>query len=331
MVIKHILPFEAPVHELELKILELRRMGVGSRLESQVRGLEEKAEHLRDQVFSRITRWQTVQVCRHPERPYSLDYISRITTDFVEFHGDRHFADDEAIVGGFARFDGHSVLVLGIQKGRGTKENMRRNFGMPRPEGYRKALRLMHLADRFRRPILTFIDTSGAYPGIGAEERNQSQAIAENLEEMMKLRVPVIATVIGEGGSGGALALGVADRVNMLQYATYSVISPEGCASILWKDASKAERAADELKITAADQLKLGVVDEVVQEARGGAHRDPGLTAANLEAVLQRQLKELLTVDPADRIVDRRAKFRAMGVVNEPPRAEPRKPRRKAH
>ncbi len=316
----HTLPFEKPVQDLEERIAQLRRMGVGQRLETQVRALEDKAEKLRDQIFASLSRWQMVQLSRHPQRPYSLDYISRLLTDFVEFAGDRRFGEDESIVGGFARLDGAPVLVLGQQKGRGTKENVRRNFGMPRPEGYRKALRLMKLAERFNRPILTFIDTPGAYPGLGAEERGQSQAIAENLEEMMKLKVPIISTVIGEGGSGGALALGVTDRINMLQYTTYSVISPEGCASILWKDASNAARAADALKLTAPDLLQLGIIDEVVAEARGGAHRDPGLTAANLEVVLTRQLRELSSMDPTDRIADRRAKFRAMGVVLEPTR-----------
>ena len=314
----HVLPFEQPAHELELRIAELRRMGAGARLESQIRSLEEKAESLRDQIFSRLTRWQTVQVSRHPQRPFALDYVSRLFTDFVEFHGDRRFADDQSIVGGFARFDGHPVLVLGQQKGRGTKENMRRNFGMPRPEGYRKALRLMRLADRFKRPIITLIDTPGAYPGIGAEERGQSQAIAENLEEMMMLRVPIICTVIGEGGSGGALALGVGDRVNMMQYSTYSVITPEGCASILWKDAAKAERAAEEMKSTAPDLASLGIVDQVIKEARGGAHRDPGVTAANLEAVLRTQLTALMRMSADVRLEARRQKFRAMGVLIDP-------------
>jgi len=317
---QHILPFEKPVQELEDRIADLRGMGVGTRLEAQVRLLEDRAEKLRDHIFSKLTRWQMVQLCRHPHRPFTLDYISRVMTDFVELHGDRRFGDDEAIVGGLARLDGQPVVVIGQQKGRGTKENVRRNFGMPRPEGYRKALRLMQLAQRFNRPIITFIDTPGAYPGISAEERGQSGAIAENLEEMMKLRVPLISTVIGEGGSGGALALGVTDRINMLEYATYSVITPEGCASILWKDAARADRAADELKLTAPDLMKLGVVDQVIREARGGAHRDPGLTAANVEAVLISQMRELMTVDPDERLVDRRAKFRAMGVVIEPVR-----------
>ncbi|MEW5854355.1 MAG: acetyl-CoA carboxylase carboxyltransferase subunit alpha [Myxococcota bacterium] len=312
------LPFEKPVQALEEKIAELRRMGVAPRMETEIRKLEARAEALRTQIFSRLTRWQMVQLSRHPQRPYTLDYISHMMTDFTELHGDRRFSDDESIVAGFARLGEQAVMVIGHQKGRGTKENMRRNFGMPHPEGYRKALRLMKLAERFNRPILTFIDTAGAYPGIGGEERGQSQAIAENLEEMMKLRVPLISTVIGEGGSGGALALGVTDRINMLQYTTYSVISPEGCASILWRDASKAERAADEMKLTAPDLEKLGVVDEIVPEARGGAHRDPGVTAANLERVLLRQLKELMSMDPEQRIHDRRAKFRAMGVVLEP-------------
>ncbi|MBI5497517.1 MAG: acetyl-CoA carboxylase carboxyltransferase subunit alpha [Deltaproteobacteria bacterium] len=313
------LPFEKPVAELDHRIAELRRMG-GPRLENQIRALEDKAEALRDHIFSRLTRWQMVQLSRHPRRPYSLDYISRIFTDFQEFHGDRRFADDESIVAGFARLDDVRVMVIGQQKGRGTKENLRRNFGMPRPEGYRKALRLMKLAERFDRPIITFIDTPGAYPGIGAEERGQSQAIAENLEEMMKLRVPVISTVIGEGGSGGALALGVTDRINMLRYTTYSVITPEGCASILWRDAANADKAAEAMRLTAPDLVKLGIIDEVIDEARGGAHRDPGLTAANVERVINRQLDQLLSMDAETRIADRRAKYRAMGVALEPTR-----------
>src|SRR5690606_2070389 len=254
---------------------------------------------------------------RHPKRPYSLDYIQALFTDFVELHGDRRFAEDPAIVSGFARFDGEPVLIIGHQKGRSTKENMQRNFGMPRPEGYRKALRLMEMAARFNRPIFCFIDTPGAYPGIGAEERGQAEAIAYNLEVMARLRVPVISTVIGEGGSGGALAIGVGNRVLMLQYGVYSVISPEACSSILYRDASKAERAADALRLTAPDLAGFGIVDEVVEEAAGGAHRDPQKTAENLGAALRRHLKELKELGPEALVADRYEKFRAMGVFEE--------------
>jgi acetyl-CoA carboxylase carboxyl transferase subunit alpha len=306
------LDFERPIVELENKIAELKQLG-GPQLELEIRRLERKARQLQREVFSELSAWQKVLLSRHPLRPFTLDYVGRLVDDFVELHGDRAFRDDESIVGGVGRFRGQPVLILGHQKGRGTKENMRRNFGMPRPEGYRKALRLMNTAARLGLPILTFIDTPGAYPGIDAEERGQAEAIAKNLEVMARLPVPIIATVIGEGGSGGALALGVADRILMLEYAVYSVISPEGCASILWKDQKKVETAAREMKMTAADLVELGIADAIVQEPAGGAHRD---TEAAADAVAEAIARELAVVSalPTDkRLALRYEKFRRMG------------------
>jgi acetyl-CoA carboxylase carboxyl transferase subunit alpha len=318
---RQVLDFERPIIDLEKKIEELRQLSGSSQpaidFGEEIRRLEKKARKLQEEIFADLSAWQKVQLSRHPARPYTLDYVGMLFEEFVELHGDRAFADDDSIVGGMARFDGREILVLGHQKGRSTKENMRRNFGMSRPEGYRKALRLMQLATRFGRPILTFIDTPGAYPGLGAEERGQAEAIARNLEIMSQLETPIVATVIGEGGSGGALALGVGDRILMLEYAIYSVISPEGCASILWKDQAKVGVAAEELKLTAPDLIKLGVCDEIVKEGAGGAHRDPELAAGNLRAALKRHLDELCALDTAE-LVDRRyAKFRAMGVFEE--------------
>jgi acetyl-CoA carboxylase carboxyl transferase subunit alpha len=264
-----------------------------------------------------------VQLSRHPNRPYMLDYVQRLFTDFIELHGDRFFGDDQALVGGLARLDGEPVLIVGQQKGRSTKENILRSFGMPRPEGYRKALRLMKLGERFNRPIIAFIDTPGAYPGIDAEERGQAEAIAVCLEEMAALQVPVISVVIGEGGSGGALAIGVCNRLLMLQYSWYSVISPESCAAILYRDASKGEKAAEALKLTARDAFELGIVDELVEEAPGGAHRDVDVTAANLGAVLRKHLRELREMGPRALADDRYAKFRKLGPVTEPALAVP--------
>jgi acetyl-CoA carboxylase carboxyl transferase subunit alpha len=306
------LEFEKPILELENKIEELKELGGGA-LQSEVRKLEKKARSLQSEVFAKLTALQKVQLSRHPLRPFTLDYVSRLFTDFVELHGDRAFGDDGALVGGMARFRGEPVMVLGHQKGRGTKENMKRNFGMPRPEGYRKAKRLMETAARFGRPILTFIDTPGAYPGIDAEERGQAEAIATNLEVMARLPVPIVATVIGEGGSGGALALGVADRILMLEYAIYSVISPEGCASILWKDQKAVETAARELKLTAPDIVELGVADEVIGEPPGGAHRDPAAAARAVGDAIWAQLEALGRL-PVDVLLEQRyAKYRAMG------------------
>lgn len=293
------LDFEQPIAELEAKIEELRYVGSDSEINisDEIDRLQAKSRELTKSIFSDLSAWQVAQLARHPQRPYCLDYIRQIFSDFEELHGDRSFADDFALVGGLARLDGRPVVVLGHQKGRDTKEKLQRNFGMPRPEGYRKALRLMHMAARFRLPVFTFIDTPGAYPGVGAEERGQSEAIARNLMEMAELETPVICTVIGEGGSGGALAIGVGDRLMMFQYGTYSVISPEGCASILWKSAERASEAADAMGITAERLLKLGLIDRVVPEPLGGAHRDPSAMAETLKAALVEELDELQARD----------------------------------
>ncbi len=289
------LDFEQPIAELEAKIEELRYVGHDTEVDvdEEVARLREKCRALTESIFSKLTPWQVSQVARHPSRPYTLDYIGRIFTHFQELHGDRCFADDPAIVGGLARFEGQSVMVIGHQKGRTTQEKIRRNFGMPRPEGYRKALRLMRLAEKFRIPVVTLIDTPGAYPGVGAEERGQSEAIARNLQVMAELRVPIVCTVIGEGGSGGALAIGVGDRIMMMQFATYSVISPEGCASILWKSADKAPQAAEAMGITSVRLKELGLIDEIIPEPLGGAHRDPALAAENLRNALSASLQTL--------------------------------------
>ncbi|PWV63500.1 acetyl-CoA carboxylase carboxyltransferase subunit alpha [Plasticicumulans acidivorans] len=301
------LDFEQPIAELEAKLAELRKLCDDKEINisDEMQRLETKSRELTESIFKTLTPWQVSQIARHPQRPYTLDLIAELFTEFEELHGDRAYADDQAIVGGIARLNGRALMVIGHQKGRDTKEKLRRNFGMPRPEGYRKALRLMQLAERFGLPIVTFIDTPGAYPGVGAEERGQSEAIARNLFVMAGLRVPVICTVVGEGGSGGALAIGVGDKVNMLQYGTYSVISPEGCASILWKSAEKAPEAAQAMGITAPELLKLGLVDEVIPEPLGGAHRDIPLTASRIGEALQRGLDELCGLD-TDALLDRR-------------------------
>ncbi len=298
------LDFEQPIAELEAKILELRNVGSDNalNLEEEIQRLEEKCRERTAAIFSGLSDWQISQLARHPQRPHTLDYIPMIFNRFEELHGDRHFGDDHAIVGGLASLEGRAVMVIGHQKGRDTKEKVYRNFGMPRPEGYRKAQRLMAMAERFSLPIITFIDTPGAYPGVGAEERGQSEAIAQNLKVMARLRVPIICNVIGEGGSGGALAIGVGDRTNMLQYSIYSVISPEGCASILWKDAAKAETAAEALGLTADRLLKLGLIDKLIKEPLGGAHRSPQRVAvklretnvAQLDRIEQQSVDELL-------------------------------------
>ena len=300
------LDFEQPIAELQAKIEELRYVGDAEiNLSEEIGKLEEKAASLTRSIFSKLTPRQISQLARHPKRPYTLDLIRYLFTDFKELHGDRAFADDKAIIGGMARFRGQSVLVIGHQKGRDTNENIKRNFGMPRPEGYRKALRLMHMAEKFHLPVITFIDTPGAYPGIGAEERGQSEAIARNLYEMAKLRTPIICTVVGEGGSGGALAIGVGDRVMMLQYATYSVISPEGCASILWKSAEKAADAADAMGIT-ADRLKsLGLIEQIIPEPLGGAHRDMEAAAEQIGEALETNLRALKAIN-IDKLLDKR-------------------------
>jgi acetyl-CoA carboxylase carboxyl transferase subunit alpha len=301
------LDFEQPIAELEGKIEELRYVQDDSAVDISVEidHLQQKSQDLTKSIYAKLAPWQISQVSRHPQRPYTLDYVREIFTDFEELHGDRSFADDPAIVGGLARLNGQSVMVIGHQKGRDTKERQYRNFGMPRPEGYRKALRLIRLAEKFNVPVLTFVDTPGAYPGIGAEERGQSEAIGRNLYEMTRLRVPVIVTVIGEGGSGGALAIAVGDQVQMLQYSTYSVISPEGCASILWKSADKAPEAAETLGITAARLKTLGLIDKVITEPIGGAHRDPQAMMVSLKKCLIEALKNLRD-KPIDALLETR-------------------------
>ncbi|NLO80405.1 MAG: acetyl-CoA carboxylase carboxyltransferase subunit alpha [Xanthomonadaceae bacterium] len=301
------LDFERPIAELEAKIEELRYVGDDNELNisEEIARLQAKSRALTEQIFSQLNAWQIAQLARHPQRPHTLDYIRYMFTEFEQLHGDRAFADDPAIVGGVARLDGRPVMVIGHQKGRDTKEKIRRNFGMPRPEGYRKALRLMEMAERFKLPVLTFIDTPGAYPGIGAEERGQSEAIARNLLVMSRLRTPIICTVIGEGGSGGALAIGVGDQVLMLSYSTYSVISPEGCASILWKSAEKAADAAAAMGITAERLHSLGLIDAVIPEPLGGAHRDPEAMAATLKQELLTRLDEL-AAKPIDSLLAER-------------------------
>ena len=301
------LEFERPIAELEAKIEELRLVGNDSEINisEEIKRLEQKSRDLTKTIFSSLNAWQVVQLARHPQRPYTLDYISHILTDFDELHGDRHFADDISIVGGTARLEGRPVMVIGHQKGRTTKEKLLRNFGMPRPEGYRKALRFMEIAERFRLPILTFIDTPGAYPGIDAEERGQSEAIARNLQIMSQLKTPIICTVIGEGGSGGALAIGVGDRILMMQYSVYSVISPEGCASILWKSAEKASEAAEAMGMAAGRLHQLGLIDAIIPEPLGGAHRDIVTTANNLKQALIKNLNDLQSYS-AERLVEQR-------------------------
>jgi acetyl-CoA carboxylase carboxyl transferase subunit alpha len=303
------LEFEQPIAELEAKIDELHYIGDDAdvNINDEITKLKEKSRALTETIFSNLTPWQVSQLARHPQRPYALDYIIRIFSDFEELHGDRHFADDHAIVGGVGRLDGDPVMVIGQQKGRDTREKLQRNFGMPRPEGYRKALRLMEMAERFGLPVLTFIDTPGAYPGIGAEERGQSEAIAKNLQVMSRLQVPIICTVIGEGGSGGALAIGVGDQTMMLQYSTYSVISPEGCASILWKSAEKAPEAAEALGITSGRLYELGLVDQVIKEPLGGAHRDVDAMTENIKRSLIKTLDSLKSKS-TDELVEARYK-----------------------
>lgn len=308
------LDFEKPLVELEQRIRDLEAASDGfDGFERQIGELKDRAEVLQRDLYEGLSTWQKVQLSRHPERPYFLDYLGALFEDFVELHGDRAFADDPAVVAGFARLDGRSVAVIGHQKGRSTKEKVHRNFGMANPEGYRKAMRVMELAERFGRPVFTFIDTPGAYPGLGAEERGQSEAIGRSLLVMSRLRVPIVATVIGEGGSGGALALGLADRVLMLQYSTYSVITPEGCASILWRDGARGPDAAEQLKLLASHARANGIVDDVVEEPVGGAHRDHADAAQRLGRVLRRSLDELEAIDVQARLEARYAKFRAMG------------------
>jgi acetyl-CoA carboxylase carboxyl transferase subunit alpha len=317
-----VLDFEQPLLELEARIAELQAQDDPARRDEIAR-LEERLARLRQKTFAGLTAWQTTQLARHPRRPHTRDFCRLLFEDFLELHGDRLFGDDPAIVGGLARLEGRSVVVVGHQKGRDTREKLARNFGMPHPEGYRKALRLMQLAEKFGKPVVTFIDTPGAYPGIGAEERGQAEAIARNLRAMAALRVPIVAVVTGEGGSGGALAIGVGNRVLMLQYAVYSVISPEGCAAILWGDASRAPEAAEIMKITAPDLLRLGVIDQVVPEPPGGAHRNWEATALSLKAALLEHLADLRGRAPEALVAERYEKFRRLGAFEEEQRALP--------
>ena len=313
------LDFEKPVLELEQKIQELRDHARGQDVgaEREIAELEKKAEGMRREIYSRLTRYQRVQIARHPRRPYSLDYIQTCFTGFVELHGDRHFADDPAIVAGLAWLEGRAVMVIGQQKGRDTKENLLRRFGMPNPEGYRKALRLMQLADRFHVPSVTLVDTPGAYPGLGAEERGQAEAIAVNLREMATFEVPIVTVVIGEGGSGGALAIAVADRVLMFEHSVYSVISPEGCASILWRDGKQGAKAAEALRLAAPDLASFDIVDGVLPEPVGGAHRDPAAAEATLKRALIENLDALSGVSGPELVKRRAARFRKLGVFSE--------------
>ncbi len=314
---KLVLEFEKPVIELEQKIEEMRKYADNLDIADEISTLEKKVDQLRESIFSNLTRWQRVQLARHPDRPYTLDYIHLITEDFVELHGDRLFADDKAIVGGFARLGDQAVMILGHQKGRDTKSNVFRNFGMPNPEGYRKALRLMHLAAKFKRPVITLLDTPGAYPGLGAEERGQAEAIARNLFEMSHLPVPIIVVIIGEGASGGALGIGVGDRVLMFENAWYSVIAPESCSSILWRSWDYKEQAAEALKLTAADLLEQKIIDRIVPEPPGGAHRNHEMVASTLKKILLEELKTLQKIKP-DKLVEKRVeKFSKMGAGKE--------------
>ena len=313
------LDFERPIFELESKIEELKNFGSQKNitLGPEIKKLEQKLEKMKTDIYSHLTTWQRVQIARHTYRPFTLDYIRMIMTDFVELHGDRQFADDLAMVAGLAKLDGEKVLVMGHQKGRDTNENVMRNFGCAHPEGYRKAMRLMKLAEKFHIPIIVLIDTPGAYPGVGAEERGQAQAIAENLRDMAQIKTPIIATVIGEGGSGGALGVGIADRVCILQHAYYSVISPEGCASILWRSSAKAPEAAEALKITSEHLLKFGIVDKVVPEPQGGAHQDPVLVANNLKKILLDFIHELSPLSSDELLEARYNKYRVIGKFSE--------------
>ncbi len=322
--IRYYLEFERPLEELETKIDELKRISDGKDIDisSDIKKLEKKVRDLRSDIFSSLTPWQTTLTARHPDRPYTLDYINMMTTDFIELHGDRRYSDDPAIVAGMAKINDMPVIVIGHQKGRGTKERIYRNFGQPHPEGYRKALRIMKLAEKFKRPVITFIDTPGAYPGLGAEERGQAEAIAVNLMEMSRLRTPVISIVIGEGGSGGALALSVSDRLYMLEHSCFSVISPEGCAAILWKKESDLgtedfSRAADALKMTAQDLLNFKIIDGIIPEPLGGAHRDPEMTGKTITEYILSAYEELKTKTPGKLIEERYRRFRKMGSFTE--------------
>lgn len=314
---KVVLDFEKPILELEQKIQEMKKLSETLDIEEEIKSLEEKISQLQESIYSNLSAWQIVQIARHPERPYTLDYIEKMTTDFLELHGDRCFRDDKAVVGGFAKFNGETVMVIGQQKGRDTKSNLYRNFGMMNPEGYRKALRLMKLAEKFNKPVITFLDTPGAYPGIEAEERGQAEAIARNLFEMARLQVPIIVVIIGEGASGGALGIGVGDRILMLEYCWYSVIAPESCSAILWRSWDYKEQAAEELKLTAKDLLKLKIIDRIVPEPKGGAHRNLDQAAQILKEILIEELAKLKKIKTDKLIQSRIEKFLNMGVYIE--------------
>ncbi len=314
---KTVLDFEKPITELEAKLEEMKRLSDKMDIDKEILTIEKKVKELKEGIYKDLTRWQRVQLARHPDRPYTLDYIYAITNNFVELHGDRHYGDDKAIVGGFAEIDQHKVLIVGHQKGRDTKTNLYRNFGMPNPEGYRKALRLMKLAEKFNKPIITMIDTPGAFPGLEAEERGQAEAIARNLFEMSRLKVPIIVAIIGEGASGGALGIGVGDRILMFENCWYSVISPESCSSILWRSWDYKEQAAEALKLTAPDLLEQKIVDRIIPEPLGGAHKDRQQAAASLKAALKEELEALLKIKP-DKLIDMRLeKFGSMGAFTE--------------
>jgi len=314
---KQILEFEKPIAELEQKIEEMRKLSDHLDIEDEIEKLESRVSELRTNIYSNLTRWQRVQLARHPERPYTLDYINMMTTDFIELHGDRYFGDDHAVVGGFAKLGGRTVMMIGHQKGRDTKSNIYRNFGMPNPEGYRKALRFMKLAEKFTKPVVTLLDTPGAYPGIEAEERGQAEAIARNLFEMAQLKVPIIVAIIGEGASGGALGIGVGDRILMMENTWYSVIAPESCSSILWKTWDYKEQAAEALKLTAKDLLQQKIIDRIVPEPIGGAHKDPKESAEILKKILIEEIEPLVKTKPDKLIENRIGKFGAMGSFSD--------------
>lgn len=316
---KYTLDFEKPLMALTEQLEALKRLSIENNvsMDTEIKAIERKIQETKEHIYKNLTAWQKIKIARHPQRPYSLDYIHYLFTDFQELHGDRRFGDDQALIGGTAYFNGQPVMVLGQQKGRSLKENIQRNFGSPNPEGYRKALRLMRMAEKFNIPVINFIDTPGAYPGIGAEERHVAEAIAVNLREMSALNIPTIAIVIGEGGSGGALGIGVVDKIFVLENAYYSVISPEGCAAILWKDRAKVSEAANALKLSANDLKALNIIDEVIPEPLGGAHTNPELCAQNIRNVLEKSLKLLLQQKPEERLEKRYQKFRSMGVFSE--------------
>lgn len=314
---KNVLDFERPIIELENKIEEMKKHENVLDISKEIKTLEDKVVQLKESIYNNLTRWQRVQLARHPERPYTLDYIYMMTTDFIELHGDRNFKDDHAIVSGLAKIDNQKVMIIGHQKGRDTKTNLYRNFGMPNPEGYRKALRMMKLAEKFNIPVITMLDTPGAYPGIEAEQRGQAEAIARNLLEMSRLRVPIIVVIIGEGASGGALGIGVGDRILMLQNTWYSVISPESCSSILWRSWDYKEQAAEALKLTAEDLLEQKIIDRIVPEPLGGAHKDHQLMASTLKSVILEEINNLIKIKPEKLIANRLEKFGKMGVYQE--------------